>query len=136
MGLKTQIYNFMAAIVYVAIHPFDTFDVTVVRRYADAQGNFIGELYDGHDRAAKMIGASCDNWPLDADTMPLPPSPRICWRYSFLEPLPVNTLRVGALEPKDNTAVQAYVAKRRWLPLRVTVHNRFVEHVLEPRRIV
>jgi hypothetical protein len=122
--------TFIKSLVYVVCHPFDTFDVTVVRRYVDAQGHFIGELYEGHSRDAHMIGASCDNWPLAADVMPLASNPRVCYAKSFLEPLPPNTLRVGAMEPQDNARVQAYVAVRRWLPLRVTVLNRFVEHVL------
>ena len=118
--------SFLKAAAFFATHPFDTFNVTVVRRYADAQGHFIGELYQDE----RMIGASCDNWPLDADVSPLPMHPRVCWRKSFLEPLPANTLRVGAFEPSLNAIVQEYVALRRFLPLRVTVRNRFVEHVL------
>jgi|ERR1019366_5139340 hypothetical protein len=125
--------SFLRAIVYVALHPFDVFSVTVVRRYVDAQGHYIGELYEGNSREARMIGASCDNWPLDAETKPLPMMPTICYSKSFLEPLPPNTLRVGAMLPKDNAMVQAYVSARRWLPLRVTVLNRFVEHVMGDR---
>jgi hypothetical protein len=122
--------SFMHACWYTAMHPFDAFNVTVVRRYADAQGNYIGELYEGNGASARMIGASCDNWPLDADVRPLPMHPRVCWQRSFLDPLPKNTLRVGAMEPVDNADVQAYVAARRFLPLKITVLNRFVEHIL------
>lgn len=125
-----HIFTFIKALAYFAAHPFDVFHVTVVRRYADAQGNFIGELYDGDGRAARMIGASCDNWPLDADVKALPGSPRLCWSKSFLDALPRNTLRVGAMQPQDNATVQAYVSTRRFCPIRVTVLNRFVEHVL------
>jgi hypothetical protein len=106
-------------------------DLTVVRRYADAQGNYIGELYEN----GRMIGASCDSWPLDADTRPMPMHPKICWSKSFLDPLPKNTLRIGSFDPTDNADVQAYVAKRRFLPLRVVVLNRFVEHVLDRKTI-
>lgn len=123
--------TFLKAIGYFLCHPFDTFNVTVVRRYADAQGHFIGELYEGDGRDAKMIGASCDNWPLNADIKALPMHPRVCYRKSFLEPLPDNTLRVGAFEPSLNVIVQEYVAARRFLPLRVTVRNRFIEYVLQ-----
>ena len=118
--------TFLKSIAYFVCHPFDTLNVTIVRRYADAQGHFIGELYQDN----RMIGYSCDNWPLNADTTPLPMHPRVCWRKSFLDPLPVNTMRVGAMEPENNARVQEYVAVRRWLPLRVTVHNRFIQHVL------
>ncbi len=126
-----RLLTFIRAIGYTLMHPFDTFNVTVVRRYVDAQANFIGELYEGDGRDARMIGASCDNWPLNADTAALPSQPSVCWRKSFLEPLPANTLRVGAIEPQDNARVQEYVALRRWLPLRVTVLNRFIETILE-----
>ena len=123
--------TFLKAIGYFLCHPFDTFNVTIVRRYADAQGHYIGELYEGDGRDAKMIGASCDNWPLNADIKALPMHPRVCYRKSFLEPLPDNTLRVGAFEPSLNVIVQEYVAARRFLPLRVTVRNRFIEYVLQ-----
>lgn len=123
--------SFLSACWFVATHPFDLFKITVVRRYADAQGNFIGELYEDN----RMIGASCDNWPIDADCKPIPMHPKVCWSRSFLDPLPGNTLRVGAMEPQDNADVQAYVARRRFLPLRVTVLNRFVEHVLDRKPV-
>ena len=128
--------SFLKAAWYFLAHPFDVTYLTIVRRYVDAQGHYIGELYDGNARDAKMIGASCDNWPLDADTMPLHDSPTICWRKSFLEPMPANTLRVGAMEPADNAKVQAYMAERRYGIVRVTVLNRFVENAMraEPRR--
>jgi hypothetical protein len=125
--------SMLRALWFVALHPFDTFKLTIVRRYADAQGNYIGELYEGDGATARMIGASCDNWPLDADVSPLPMHPRICWSKSFLDPLPKNTLRVGAMEPQDNEDVQAYIAARRFAPLRVTVLNRFVEYVLDKK---
>lgn len=123
--------SFLKALWYASLHPFDPVYLTVVRRYADAQKNFIGELYEGEGRTAKMIGASCDNWPLNADVSPLRGSPQICWRKDFLSPLPLNTLRVGAMEPKDNRTVQQHIAARRFSPIRITVLNRFVEHIME-----
>lgn len=125
--------SLLRALWFTAMHPFEMFHLTVVRRYADAQGNYIGELYEGDGPTARMIGASCDNWPLDADVSPIPMHPKVCWVKSFLDPLPRNTLRVGAMEPQDNEDVQAYVARRRFLPFRVTVCNRFVEHILEKK---
>jgi hypothetical protein len=127
--------SFVRAVWYFIRHPLTVLDLTVVRRYADAQNNFIGELYEGHDRTSRMIGYSCDNWPLDADMSPLPLNPRLCYDKSFLDPLPANTLRVGAIEPENNSRVQEYVALRRYLPLRVTVLNRFVEHVMEIKHV-
>ena len=125
-----RLYIGLEAIGYFLCHPFDITHLTIVRRYVDAQGHYIGELYDGDSRDAKMIGMSCDSWPLNADITSLPPSPRICWRLSFLDPLPANTLRVGAMEPRDNAKVQEYLAIRRYSIIRVVVLNRFVEHVM------
>jgi hypothetical protein len=122
---------FVKAIWYFVLHPFDIIHLTVVRRYADAQKNFIGELYEGDGRDARMIGASCDNWPLNADSSPLPHNPRLCWQQDFLAPLPKNTLRVGAMEPENNKSVQDYIAIRRFSVIRITVLNRFVEYILE-----
>lgn len=123
--------SLLKAVWYFALHPFDVVQLTVVRRYADAQKHFIGELYEGEGRTARMIGASCDNWPLNADARPLPLNPTVCWRRDFLAPLPANTLRVGAMEPQDNKSVQDYIAARRFSPIRITVLNRFVEYILE-----
>jgi hypothetical protein len=122
---------FLKALLYKAAHPFETLRLTIVRRYIDAQANYIGELYEGN----RMIGASCDNWPLNADTAGLPSSPKICYRLSFLDALPPNTLRVGAIEPKDNRRVQEYIAVRRFCTLELTVHNRFIETILEGKKI-
>jgi len=119
--------SFLKSTGYFLCHPFDTFNVTIVRRYADAQGNYIGELYENE----RMIGASCDNWPLNDTVASSLRHSRVCYSKSFLEPLPDNTLRVGAFEPSLNVIVQEYVAARRFLPLRVTVCNRFIEYVLQ-----
>jgi hypothetical protein len=125
-----KVRSFLAAIAYFICHPFDVVSLTIVRRYVDAQGNYIGELYEGADRTAHMIGATCDNLPLDADTTPLKGTPRLCAMYSFLDPLPVNTLRVGAMEPMDHAGLQAYICLRRFNTLKIIVLNRFVEHIM------
>lgn len=121
----------LRAVLYYLTHPRQSVHFTVVRRYADAQKHFIGELYEGEGRTAKMIGATCDNWPLNATSHPLPGKPKLCWGFDFLAPLPENTLRVGALEPQDNASVQSYVSTRRFNALHITVLNRFVEHIME-----
>ena len=126
-----QLLQTLRALCFYAANPFDVITLTIVRRYADAQKNYIGELYEGVGREAKMIGASCDNWPLDADIKPLEGRPSICYSKSFLDPLPAATLRVGAHEPENNAKVQEYVGLRRYNTIRVTVLNRFVEYVLE-----
>lgn len=112
---------------YAFRHPYETVELTVVRRYVDAQKNFIGELY----ASGKMIGASCDNFPFNADKAPLTGKPRVCYSLDFTAPLPENTIRVGAFDPQENDQVRAYMALRSTLPVRVTILNRFVEHVLE-----
>lgn len=119
--------SFLKAIGYFLAHPFDTVDLTIVRRYADAQTHFIGELYEGSGRDAKMIGMSCDNLPLNAVTG----SYDISYTHSFLDALPAMTIRVGALEPKDNAKIQEYIALRRFCMIRVTIMNRFIEYVLQ-----
>lgn len=121
----------LRAIIYALFHPTAVLHLTVVRRYVDAQKNFIGELYEGEGRTAKMIGASCDSWPFNANLAALPFGSGLCWQKDFLAPLPANTLRVGALKPEDNAAVQRHIAIRRFCILRITVLNRFVEHVME-----
>ena len=126
-----SLLSFLKALAYFICHPYYVLDLTIVRRYADAQGHYIGELYEGVDRSSRMIGASCDNWPLNADVQPISGKPRICYKQSFLDPLPLNTLRVGAFEPKDNAKVQDYIAMRRFNTVKLTVHNRFCEYVLE-----
>ncbi len=120
--------SFIKALVYMLIHPYETVRFTVVRRYVDAQKHFIGELYDGDGREAKMIGMSCDNLPLEVKEF-TPYSIR--WGKSFLEPLKPNTILAGAAEPADNQKVYDYVALRRFFPVRIIVLNRFVEHILE-----
>lgn len=116
------------ALVYVLFHPFEIVHFTIVRRYADAQKHFIGELYEGNGRDAKMIGVTCDNLPIEA-------KPNVhyslCWRQDFLAPLAPDTIRFGAQEPANNEQVRKYIAMRRFCILRFTILNRFVEHILE-----
>lgn len=121
---------FIKAFVYAMFH-WSPIQLTVVRRYVDAQKNFIGELYEGEGRTAKMIGVTCDNLPFDIEQLYLIRRPRLCWRREFTEFLPLDTIRVGALEPENNEQVRQYVARRRFCAIRYAVLNRFVEHVME-----
>lgn len=122
--------SFIKAIFYILIHPFEIVNLTIVRRYADAQKHFIGELYEGSGREAKMIGMSCDNLPLEVKPSMLN-SIRVRWDRSFLDAIEPNTILVGAAEPQDNEKVREYVARRRFCTTHVNVLNRFVEHILE-----
>lgn len=117
----------------------------VVRRYQDANGSFVGELYLHETIQRKqdtlegyvMIGASLDTLPLnanacDADTLDRFIGWTLDTRNDFLAPIMANVLRVGALEPWDNDIVRQRVARLRgriWL----TIQNRFVEAVQDAR---
>ena len=121
--------SFLKALWYFIAHPFVIVKLTIIRRYVDAQGHYIGELYED----GRMIGASCDNWPLDTRLHDLLAAPRLCWRHSFLEPLPVSTIRVGGTEPAAHAVIQRHIADRRFCAKKIVVVNRFVEYVLESR---
>lgn len=94
--------------------------LTIVRRYVDMNGRYVGELYLN----GTMIGASLDNLPLDY------PGGRLwfldTWR-SFLKPLTWRTVRVGGMKPFEDLGVRA---KIRWsvppFGAKVRVENRFV----------
>ena len=118
---------FLRAIAYAVFHQNKVIYLAVVRRYVDAQKNFIGELYEN----GKMIGASCDNFPFNADIKPLPGKPRLCWGQDFLASLPPYTIRIGSFDPKDNDAVRKRMSDRRFCTFRIEFRNAFVEHVLE-----
>lgn len=111
------------ALFYALIH-LEPIELTIVRRYVDAQKHFIGELYvDG-----KMIGASCDNLAFNGAILQ---APKLCWRYDFTEPMPRNTIRIGGTEPGNHAAAREYIALRRFCTKRYAILNRFVEHVME-----
>ncbi len=120
--------SFLRALWFYLADPFQVVLITVVRRYADAQKHFIGELYVGEGRTAQMVGMSCDNLPLKVE----PKTAGIVrWGQSFLDPMGPNTILVGGLEPADQRTVREYFALRRFCLKRVTVLNRFIEAVLE-----
>ena len=112
--------------------------LAIVRRYQDANGNYIGELYmerehkgiSGYD----MIGVSLDSMPLGVagnETM-------IDWtldtRNDFLVPLTIgNVVRVGAQEPKDNDNVRRMIARLPRKRMSLIVQNRFIEYVLDKK---
>lgn len=124
--------SFLRAIGYFILHPFDAVHLTIVRRYVDAQGHFIGELYEGDGRTASMIGMSCDNLPLNIGTNP---QGKLCWSKDFLAPMSDRTVRVGSMEPKDNESVRKHIAMKRFCPIRFTILNRFVEHIMESNNV-
>ncbi len=102
--------------------------LTIVRRYVDAQSNFIGELYMGNGRDAKMIGMSCDSFPFNNEGAV---RGQIDFKHDFTEPMGANVIRVGGQEPAENATVRSAIALVRYCPMTITILNRFVEHVLE-----
>lgn len=113
--------------------------LAIVRKYQDAQGNNVGELYldqtikRKHDelQGYTMIGVSLDSFSLDLLGLYEGASDWLDTKHDFLAPMPPDTLRVGALDPKDNDEVRQMVAKLPKRAMRVVVQNRFIEHVLD-----
>jgi len=111
--------------------------LAIVRRYQDANGNYVGELYMDqtikrrHDTLAgyTMIGASLDSLPLSFDESSM------VWgldtRNDFLAHMPRAVVRVGALDPKDNDGVRRMVAKLPRRNMTLVIQNRFIEHVMD-----
>lgn len=122
----------LKALFYAAFHS-EIIRLTVVRRYVDAQKNYIGELYMGSDREAKMIGMSCDNLPFNVERAV---GAKLCWGKDFLAVMAPNTLRVGAQEPKDNESVRRIIAVRQYCDFEINVRNRFIEYVLDGKSYV
>jgi len=106
--------------------------LAIVRRYADANGSYVGELY--MERTVKgissfdMVGVSLDTCSLDTASIL---SPRIDTANDFLALMPPNTIRVGALQPVENDRVRAMVAKLPRRNMTLVIQNRFIEHVME-----
>ena|ERR1700733_7847440 len=116
--------------------------LAIVRKYADANGSYIGELYrfdtlkrkDDTFVGYRMIGASLDTLPLDvvANESKLG-GWKLDTRNDFLAPMGRNTIRVGALTPADNDIVRRELASiPRWR-IRLVLQNRFIEAVMEMR---
>jgi hypothetical protein len=110
---------------------FSPVRLAIVRRYQDANGHNVGELYlelpDKH--GYRMVGVSLDSLPLDYTGGKL-------WKLDtsrdFLAlPMPRNTVRVGAADPENNDFIRDYVAGLPRWNMSLMVQNRFIEHVLE-----
>lgn len=114
--------------------------LAIVRRYADANGAFVGELYlyetvtRRYDTIAgyRMIGASLDTLPLELDHRETDVF-ALDTENDFLAPMPAMTMRVGALEPKDNENVQRMIRRLPRRNMRLMIQNGFIEHVLQPK---
>jgi len=81
-----------------------------------------------------MIGMSLDSFPLDLKAVAMYESSNVLdLKHDFLAPMGKNTLRVGAVEPKDNEQMSRMMGKMPRRNIRVAIQNRFVEHVLKTR---
>lgn len=110
--------------------------LAIVRRYADANGHYVGELYRYDTFAGvgtyRMIGCSLDSLPLDLAALSLGDEPRaLDLEHDFLAPLAADTLRVGAAEPQNNEQVREAIAAIPRRNIRLLIQNRFIEHVME-----
>jgi len=89
-----------------------TWSMAIVRRYADANGSFVGELYLLGTFAGilqySMIGVSLDTLPFEAHEIQ---SFDLDVENDFLSPMPGNCVRVGASQPGDNDLVRSHVAR-------------------------
>jgi hypothetical protein len=129
MMLK-RLYNFVKRL--LGIKP-RTYSLAVIRRYTDANGSFVGELYLLGTFAGvlqySMIGVSLDTLPFDCqngiDSFDLDTE------RDFLAPMPSGCVRVGAQDPQDNDAVRSHVARlAREGRIALQVQNRFIEYQL------
>lgn len=110
------------------------YSMAIVRRYTDANGSYVGELY--------LLGSFCGVLGYNQIGMSLDTLPFSCnsseWTdyaldldHGFLEPMPAGTVRVGAQDPQDNDAVRENVRRMaREGRIQLQVQNRFVEHVM------
>ncbi len=125
MGLWYQFYSGLRRLL-----DFSPVHLAIVRKYTDANGHYIGELYlelpDKH--GYRMIGVSLDSLPLDYTGGKMW---RLDTRNDFLSPLPRKVVRVGAADPADNDYVRQRVAALPRWNMSLMVQNRFIEYVLE-----
>jgi hypothetical protein len=113
--------------------------LAIVRRYQDANHNFVGELYRYDTFAGigayRLVGCSLDSLAVDLTALSLADEPRtLDLAHDFLEPMPANTLRVGAATPIDNDTVRLMIRDIPRRNIRLVIQNRFIEHVLEARK--
>jgi hypothetical protein len=134
--LLAKLYNFVRGL--FARKPVR---LAIVRRYMDANGSYVGELYmdTGTRLGYAMVGVSLDSLPFVYGSVN---SVNGCYSAGdmldtandFLAFMPPMTIRVGALHPEDNDNVRRMVAKLSRRNMTLTIQNRFVENVLEPRK--
>lgn len=108
--------------------------MTVIRRYIDAKGNYIGELYlHEMGKPACMIGMTCDTFPFEVEYVL---GPIIDTDHEFTDPMPMMRMRVGAMTPDENDRIREQISWFKYKDVRVNVQNHFCETVLEGRHNV
>jgi hypothetical protein len=125
------IYNF---IIGLFKRKRKAYSLAIVRRYTDANGSFVGELYLLGTFAGvlgfQQIGMSLDTLPFDCQNGV--PSFDLDTEHDFLFPMPSGCVRVGAQDPRDTPIVRKHVAKLATEgSIALQVQNRFIEHVLD-----
>lgn len=113
--------------------------LAIVRRYADANGHYVGELYMYGTFAGvgtyRCVGCSLDSFPLELRSLSLGDEPgALDLLHDFLAPMQANTLRVGAAEPKDNDSVRQMIGQLKRRNIRLVIQNKFIEYVLEGKK--
>lgn len=112
--------------------------LAIVRKYQDANGSYVGELYlydvvtRKHDTITgyQMIGASLDTLPLELGTESTTVF-ALDTGNDFLAPMPPMTLRVGSLYPAENDSIRKVIRNLPRRNMTLIVQNRFIEHVME-----
>lgn len=113
--------------------------LAIVRRYTDANGAYVGELYVMDNFAGvsgyRMVGASLDTLPLDImDPVAHCDAERASFLLDtgndFLAPMPPNTVRVGALDPHENDRTRHLVARLPRRGMGLVVRNGFIQHIM------
>src|SRR5260221_3416484 len=104
--------------------------LAIVRRYRDANGSNVGELYIEQEhngvKTYNMIGMSLDTLPFEL-LRPI----GLTWGTldtdnDFLALMPNYCVRVGALSPQDNDNVRRMVANLPRRKMTLTVQNRLI----------
>ena len=110
--------------------------LTIVRRYPDANDNFIGELYALRDGAYKLIGVSLDSLAMSARSVQWPETRHVLdTAHVFTDPMPSNRLRVGHSDPSLNDGVRRMVDETPRRNITIVIQNRFIEWVLGPKPV-
>src|ERR1700686_5392316 len=105
------------------------YSLAIVRRYCDANGAYIGELFLLGTFAGvlsyRMIGVSLDTLPFDCQNGV--PSFDLDTEHHFLDAMPVGCVRVGATDPQNNDAVRENVARlAKTGRIELKIQNRFI----------